>query len=164
MCMRHTCSALAVATTLAVLAGCASGPPPAPTNAELRARARYFTYEGPPISQFTWLGHFYTWEPLGQDQLVVFTTPWDAYFLKVWSNCDLRFALNHRGDEDIGVTSTSGTVSSGLDSIIENSPAVGHQRCPITEIRKIDYRRMMADQRAQAQANKAAQPKNAAKP
>lgn len=159
--MRYPVLALVSASALAVLAACASGTLLRQSNQALQAR--YARYEGPPINQFTWLGHFYSWEPLGRDQLVVFTTPSDAYFLKVWPNCDLNFAMNGRGGEDIGVTSTSGTVSAGLDSVIENSSAVGHQRCPISEIRKIDYARMRADQRAQAQAKNAAQPSSSSR-
>ncbi len=44
----------------------------------------------------------------------------------------------------IGISSTTGTVYSRLDSVI-----AGHWRCPIAEIRKIDYQRMKADRRAQ---------------
>jgi Family of unknown function (DUF6491) len=152
--MRHSHFMLAMASTLAVLTGCASGA--ALHQSDAQRAASYAPYEGPPISQFTWLGHFYSWEPLGRDQLVVFTTPSDAYYLKVWPDCDLRFVWNRNGGQGIRVTSTSGTVSSGVDSIIENAADTGHMRCPISEIRKIDYRRMRMDQRAQAQANAAA--------
>jgi hypothetical protein len=42
----------------------------------------------------------------------------------------------------IGVSNTSGTVDRGLDSVL-----VDRQRCQITEIRPVDYRRMSADRR-----------------
>lgn len=158
--LRHSIP-FAFAATCSLVVGCVGGPSLHQSNEQ--RQARYAPYEGPPINQFTWLGHFYSWEPLGRDQLVVFTTPNDAYYLKVWPNCDLNFAMNGRGDEDIGVTSTSGTVSAGLDSVIENSSAVGHVQCPISEIRRIDYARMMADHRAQAQAAKAAQSNSTSK-
>jgi hypothetical protein len=144
---------LALALLPGLLAGCAA--PASLQHSDQELRARYAPYLGPPIGQFTWLGHFWSWEALGKDELVVFTTPNDAYFLKVWPNCDLRFAMNRRADEVIGVTSTSGVVSSGLDAVIEDSAVVGHMRCPISEIRKVDYRRMEADRRAQAQQAKA---------
>jgi phospholipid/cholesterol/gamma-HCH transport system substrate-binding protein len=89
---------------------------------------------------------------LESSQQVVKTTPSDAYLLKVWRPCDLRFAFDGRGEETIGVSSTGGTVSAGLDSVIERSPAVGRVVCPISEIRKVDYRRMLADERRQARA------------
>ena len=142
------------AVPILALAGCAShGPagPPAPTGtpAQQQALARYIAYAGPPIQQFTWLGHFYSWEDLGRDQLVVFTTPSDAYLLKVWPACDLRFDFDL-----IGISSTASTVSAHTDEITVHGPTAGPRHCPIDEIRKIDYRRMRADQRAQAQQAK----------
>ena len=142
---------LAVSAALVLLASCASST----HQSDQERRAHYAAYAGPPIKQFTWLGHFDSWEPLGQTDLVVFTTPSDAYLLKVWPPCDLRFAFNGRGSEIIGVTSAGGTVSAGLDSVIERSSAVGgHTVCTISEIRKVDYRRMLADKRRQDQAKK----------
>lgn len=149
--MRQAPLMFPLALALAALTGCASTA--AVHQSDAQRAASYARYEGPPISEFTWLGHFYSWEVLGRDQLVVFTTPSDAYYLKVWSSCDLRFVMNRQGGQAIGITSTGGTVSSGLDSIIENSPSTGHMHCPISEIRRIDYRRMMADRRAQARAH-----------
>ena len=146
--MRDKLAKVAVAVGFVLLAGCASST----HQSDEERRAQYAAYAGPPIQQFTWLGHFDSWEPLGQNDLVVFTTPSDAYLLKVWPPCDLRFAFDGRGGETIGVTSTGGTVSARLDSVIEHSPAVGRAVCPISEIRKVDYRRMLADERRQAKA------------
>lgn len=143
------------AAILFALAACATTTPgrtPAPTGtpAQQRALARYLTYAGPPIPYFTWLGHFWSWEPLGKDTLVVFTVPDEAYLLKVWPPCDLRFVI-----DGIGITSTARTIYARTDSITVNSAGTGpgRWRCPIDEIRKIDYPRMKADQRAQAQQN-----------
>jgi hypothetical protein len=154
-CVRQRLAALASAAALALLSGGATGsaagnPPGAPTGtpAQQQALARYSAYAGPPIDQFTWLGRFYGWEALGKDQLVVFTTPNDAYLLKVWATCDLRFIINL-----VGLSSTAGTVSAHGDFVTVNSPATGHMRCPIEEIRKIDYRRMQAELRQQARHN-----------
>jgi len=128
-----------------LLAACANGMPQHQSDQQLRAR--YQAYAGAPIPQFTWFGHFYSWEELGRDELVVFTTPSDAYLLKVWPQCDLRFDFNL-----IGISSTGPTVSSHLDSVTVHSPTTGPMRCPIDEIRRVDYQRMRADLRAQAQA------------
>jgi hypothetical protein len=147
--MAYNLEKLAVAVGFVLLTSCASST----HQSDQERRAQYAAYAGPPIQQFAWLGHFDSWEPLGQTDLVVFTTPGDAYLLKVWPPCDLRFTFNGRGGETIGVTSTGGTVNAGLDSIIERSPAVGGRTvCPISEIRKVDYRRMLADERRQAKA------------
>ena len=100
-------------------------------------RDRYVSYAGAPIEQFTYLGRFDSWNALSRSELVVFTTINDAYLLKVWQPCiGLPFATR------IGVTSTSGTVNRGLDSVL-----VDGQRCPIEEIRPVDYRRMLAERR-----------------
>ncbi|HXY97276.1 MAG TPA: DUF6491 family protein [Steroidobacteraceae bacterium] len=157
----------AMAAIVALQGGCATGTspgnPPAPTGtpAQQQALARYLAYAGPPIPDFTWLGHFYSWEGLGKDTLVVFTVPDEAYLLKVWPPCDLRFVINA-----IGITSTAHTVYAHADSLTINSSGTGpgRWRCPIDEIRKIDYRRMRADQRAQAQQSKAAAEDPAAPP
>ena len=141
---------LAVAVGFVLLFGCASST----HQSDEERRAQYATYAGPPIDRFTWLGHFDGWEALGATDLVVFTTPSDAYLLKVWPPCDLRFASNGRGVETIGVTSAGGTVTARLDSIIEHSAAVGRAVCPISEIRKVDYHRMLADERRQSQVKK----------
>jgi uncharacterized protein DUF6491 len=148
--MRDSLTRLATTVGFVLLASCASST----HQSNQERRAQYAAYAGPPIQQFTWFGHFDGWEPLGQTDLVVFTTPSDAYLLNVWPPCDLRFAFNGRGGETIGVTSTSGTVSAGLDSVIERSPDVGRTVCPINEIRKVDYRRMLANERRQHQAKK----------
>jgi nucleoid-associated protein YgaU len=137
--------AIALAGLLALTA-CATTP-----DNQQQALQAYRSYAGPPIRSFTWLGHFDSWQALGKDHLVVFTTPWDAYLLTIWSPCDLRFVINR-----IGISSTSGTVYSGLDSIIVNGPNTGRWTCPISEIRKVDYQRMRADQKAQAAAARAA--------
>ena len=148
--MRDKLLRLAAAVGVVLLYSCAS----TTHQSDQARRAQFAAYAGPPIQQFTWLGHFDSWEPLGRTDLVVFTTPSDAYLLKVWPPCDLRFAFNGRGNETIGVTSTGGTVSAGLDSVIERSPAIGRTVCPISEIRRVDYRRMLADERRQHQAKK----------
>ena len=175
--MRHrliTFAALAAAAGL--LGGCATGTPTGAaatsgratdasagsgTPAQQQALARYTAYAGAPLPYFTWLGQFYSWEPLSKNQLVVFTTPGDAYLLTVWPPCDLRFVVNA-----IGITSTARTVYARTDSITTNSAGTGpgQWRCPIDEIRKVDYARMRADMHAQAQQKPAAQPNPAAQP
>ena len=110
----------------------ASAPPP---SAQQRALEQYRNYAGPPIPYFVWLGRLYSWEPLGKDRLVVFTTTNEAYLLTVWPPCDFRF-----GGIGVGLTSRTNTVYARTDSVI-----TGRMRCPIDEIRKIDYPRMQSD-------------------
>jgi hypothetical protein len=144
--LRHTLIVMAAAAAL--LGGCSTNKPPggaaaAPTTQE-RALARYEAYAGPPLESFNWLGHFDSWEALGKDRLVVYTTPRDAYLLKIAPPCDLRFVLYK-----VGITSTHATVYKGLDSIVvDNALAGGPWQCPIEEIRPVDVHRMKADMRS----------------
>jgi Family of unknown function (DUF6491) len=111
-------------------------------------RARYEAYAGPPIEQFTYLGRYDSWQPIGTNQVVVWTTPFQAYLIKVAPPCDNLQFVNR-----IGLTSTSNTVSARFDFV-----KVGRQwRCPIQEIRQVDYQRMRQDIRKEAEAAKATQ-------
>lgn len=121
----------AAAAVLAAFAACGGIPR---HDSDQLVRDRFSAYAGPPIDQFTWLGRFDSWQALGRSELVVFTTPWDAYLLKIWLPCDPRFA------NIISLTSSGGAVHAHLDAV-----RIGDQRCPIDEIRRIDYRRMQAD-------------------
>lgn len=142
--MRRTLPAFLTSLAVATLAACQSGIPRHETQAELRER--YVSYAGPPLDRMTWLGRFDSWESLGDNRLVVYTTPRDAYLLTVTPPCnDLPFV------QTIGLTATSGTVYPRLDSV-----KVKGWRCPIAEIRRIDYARMRADLRAEAAKSKAA--------
>jgi hypothetical protein len=142
--MRSAHPALLALLGIAMLAGCQSGIPRHESQSELRER--YVSYAGAPLDRMTWLGHFYSWESLGDNHLVVYTTPSDAYLLTVTPPCtDLNFV------QSIGLTSTAGTVYPRLDSV-----KVKGWRCPIAEIRRIDYARMRADLRAEADKAKTA--------
>lgn len=100
-------------------------------------RAQYESHAGAPVDSFTWLGRFDSWQPIGTNEVVVWTTPNQAYLIKVAPPCDnLEFA-NH-----IGLTSTASTVSARFDFV-----TVHHWRCPIQEIRPVDYQRMRQDMR-----------------
>jgi Family of unknown function (DUF6491) len=111
-------------------------------------RARYEAYAGPPIEQFTYLGRYDSWQSIGTNQVVVWTTPFQAYLIRVAPPCEnLQFANR------IGLTSTGNTVSARFDFV-----KVGRQwRCPIQEIRPVDYQRMRQDMRKEAEDAKAAQ-------
>ena len=121
---------------LAVVGACSSVPY---EQRQQQNRERFMAYAGAPVEQFTWLGRFDSWQSLSRSELVVFTTPWDAYYLKIWLPCDTRFANR------IGLSSTARTVYARTDSVI-----IGRDRCPIEEIRPIDYKRMRADLRRDA--------------
>jgi hypothetical protein len=109
-------------------------------------RARYEAYAGAPVDSFTWLGRYDSWQPIGTNEVVVWTTPNQAYLIKVAPPCDNLEFTDH-----IALTSTASTVSARFDFV-----KVHHWRCPIQEIRPVDYLRMRQDMRkesAAAQAN-----------
>ncbi|HEY4365797.1 MAG TPA: DUF6491 family protein [Steroidobacteraceae bacterium] len=123
----------------AFITACSSGSPRRTSDAE--ELQRYSQYAGEPISSFSLLGGLYNWSSLGKDKVAVWTTSSQAYLLTVQLPCnELPFA------QRIGVTSAGSTVSKGLDFV-----KVGHQKCPIAEIRPIDYRRMQQDAKQQKQ-------------
>jgi hypothetical protein len=142
--MQHQYLGLAgVASALALLAACEGGIPLRASQQE--ERDRFMAYSGEPIDEFTWLGRYDSWQPVGRNEVVVFTGVSDAYLIKVGAPCDnLQFAKR------IGLSSIAGAVHARFDSVI-----VAQWRCPIDEIRRVDYRRMRADLRAEAQSRKA---------
>jgi hypothetical protein len=123
------------ATAAAATAGADSTGKPATTQE--RALERYSSYAGPPVQSFTWLGHFDSWEPLGQDHLLVYTRANEAYLLKVSGGCDLRSGIN-----TVGITSSNSAVYAGLDSIVVKNSLQGSWQCRIDEIRPVDVHRM----------------------
>ena len=126
--------------TLAGLSACASDVArrPAPPS-------RYAPYVGPVVDQFHYF-RFDSWEVVSRTELVIWTGLQDAYLIKVWETCqDLEFVSR------IGVQGSFNSVSH-FDSI-----RVGRDRCPISEIRRIDVKQMKADEaRARAQAKEKA--------
>ena len=134
----------AVAATVGLLAACVGT---IPLHERQQAeRDRFNAYAGDPIEEFTWLGRFDSWQPLGRYELAVFTGPSDAYLIKVSPPCDDLQFVNR-----IGLTSTGSTVHTRFDAV-----RTGNWRCPIEEIRRVDYRRLKADLRLEAQARKEA--------
>jgi hypothetical protein len=101
--------------------------------------ARYMDNAGEPIEHFSYLGRFDGWRALGRDKLVVWTGINDAYLLTVQTPCtNLPFA------NAVGLTTTTGTVSRGFDSV-----KVGRgEECRINEIRKVDYKKVREIERA----------------
>jgi hypothetical protein len=155
--MKHKLPAMvALPAVLLLLGACASkseSPAGSGTAAQQQALARYTQYAGPQLPYFTWLGRFWSWEPLSKDQLVVWTTANEAYLLKVWPPCDLRFA-----GIGIGISSTASSVYARMDSIVLRSGAAGPMSCPIDSIRKIDVPRMRAEQHTPPPAAKPTEP------
>ena len=102
---------------------------------------RYRQYAGEPVSSISYLGRYDSWRALGRDNLVVWTGINDAYLLTVSGVCnDLPFVNR------IAIKSRGPTLDRG-DSVIVGR----NQRCLITQIRPVDYRKMKQDARAKAE-------------
>lgn len=119
-------SRLTLAASLLAMAGCASTGG-GPSEREAAQLERYRSFAGAPVKDF----HFWQldrWEVLGDLELVVWTTPREAYLLQLQRPCTgLDFA------NTIGLTSTQQRVYSRFDSVLFDN-----QRCRIGEIRKVD--------------------------
>jgi hypothetical protein len=114
-------------------------------------RSRYEAYAGAPIEKFTYLGRYDSWQSIGTNEIVVWTTINQAYMITVAPPCDNLEFVNR-----IGLTATANTVSARFDFV----KVGGHWRCPIQQIRPVDYLRMRQDMRKEAEEAKAAQSAN----
>jgi hypothetical protein len=142
--MKRLLSALA-ASLLA--AACVAQRPNGPALNE------YLPYAGPPIDSFHFW-HLYSWETVGPYQVVLWATPWEAYFVTVASPC-INLEWAHR----IGVTSTANTVNHFEAIVLPH-----FERCPILEIRALDMKRLKAARAAQSAARKGMAPAPAPAP
>jgi len=129
---------------LAVLTACSGIPL---KQRQVTQRVRYESYASAPVQQFTWLGRYDSWQPIGTNELVVWTTPAQAYLIKVAPPCESLEFTNR-----IGLTSTGNTVSARFDFVTVGG---NRWRCPIQEIRPIDYPRMRQDMRDSSSDNPA---------
>ena len=99
----------------------------------------YLPFAGPPVKEF----HFwdlYSWEAVGPAQLVLWATPWEAYFVTVGAPC-----INLEWTNHLGVTSTAGTVSHFEFVLVGH-----HERCQIIEIRPIDTKQLKVARKRRA--------------
>lgn len=128
---------------LALLSACSGIPL---NTRETKQAALYQQYAGQPVDGFTYLGRYDSWTSIGQYQLVVWTTPNDAYLITVRPPCtELPFA------QHIGLTQTAHTVTQKFDFVL-----VGRDRCWIQSIQPVNYLQMKRDMRQKSADAKAA--------
>jgi len=114
-----------------LLAGCES----APYAQRLQQRQQaYNAAAGAPVRSFRLImgAQIYSWEPLSDAQLVVYTLPKRAYLLDVWPCNNLTFT------NVIGLTSFASEVQTGFDKVLTGRPYIP---CVIKQIRPIDLAR-----------------------
>lgn len=122
---------LIVPALLSMLAACASVPD---AGQRSEREAAYLAVAGAPVGHFTF-SSLYSWEPLGETRLVVYTRPTQAWLLDLFGCHDLLYA------NSIGVTSNMNQVSARFDKVL--TPR-GFVPCTISQIRPLDVKRMKA--------------------
>ncbi|MBD8900486.1 DUF6491 family protein [Rhodanobacter sp. DHG33] len=130
---KATWAVVALATAL----GACSSVPYAQRQAQ--RQAAYAAAAGAPVRSFNFY-NLYSWEPLGNSQLVVYTQANRAWLLDVGNCPNLGFA------NTIGLTAFTGEVSVNFDKVITGR---GFPPCFITKIRPVDVARLKLEQEAQ---------------
>ena len=93
----------------------------------------YSAHAGPPVDSFRLLGRLTKWEALGNEALVVWTRPNEAWLLEPYGPCDgLDFS------SAISLTDHAGRVEAGLDYVLVSHPSPVHLPCGIRSIRPLD--------------------------
>ncbi|MEO6925291.1 MAG: DUF6491 family protein [Rhodanobacter sp.] len=144
-------SALLITVALAAaLTACSSVPY---AQRQQQRQAAYAAAAGAPVKSF----HFFSlwsWEPLSDSELVVYTEPQRAWLLGLDGHCqNLEFT------QAIGLTSSTGEVSTRFDKVLTGRNYIP---CTIMQIRPVDVKRLRIEQEAQRKVN--AQPRAPANP
>jgi hypothetical protein len=132
-----------VATVLItiLLAACSSVPY---AQREQQRQQAYTAAAGAPIRSFRFMSRIWSWEPLSDSQLVIYTVPNTAYLLDVWSCPNLPWT------QAIGLTSTFREVQVNFDKVLTGRPYVP---CVITKIRPINLAQLKVEQQAQREVD-----------
>ncbi|MEO6925341.1 MAG: DUF6491 family protein [Rhodanobacter sp.] len=144
-------STLLITAILAgALAACSSVPY---AQRQQQRQAAYVAAAGTPVQSF----HFFSlwsWEPLSDSELVVYTQPNRAWLLGLDGHCqNLEFT------QAIGLTSSVGEVSARFDKVLTGRQ---YSPCRIMQIRPVDVKRLRIEQEAQRKID--AQPRAPASP
>jgi len=126
---------------LAAVLGACSSVPYAQRLAQ--RQAAYAAAAGAPVRSFHFFS-LYSWEPLGDNQVAVYTQINRAWLLDVGPCQNLEFT------NAIGLTSFSGEVSANFDKVLVGR---GYPPCFISKIRPIDVAKLKLEQQAQRKIN-----------
>jgi hypothetical protein len=139
----------AVVALAAALGACSSVPY---AQRLAQRQAAYASAAGAPVRSFRFY-NLYSWEPLGDSQLAVYTRPNHAWLLDVGSCPNLEFA------NTIGLTSFAGSVSVNFDKVLTGR---GYPPCFVAKIRPVDVAALKLER--QAQRKIASEPREPAAP
>lgn len=128
--------------TCCVLAGLLAACSSMPSAQDMQQRqAAYAAAAGAPVRSFRLVlgDSVYSWEPLSDTQLVIYTRPTRAFLLDTWPCSGLTVT------NGIGFTSFAGEVSTGFDKILTTR---GYPPCAIKQIRPLDLARFKLEKEA----------------
>ncbi len=140
---------LSTMAALSMLAACSS----VPYAERISARqAAYAAAAGTPVRSFRFF-ELYSWEPLGNSQLAVYTRPSEAYLITVMGPCpDLEFT------NTIGLTSNLREVQVRFDKVLTGRRDFP---CTIGEIRPVDLAKLKSVEHEQRKIQAADRPADA---
>ena len=118
-----------------VLAGLLTACTSMPSAQDMQQRQiAYAAAAGAPVRSLRLMpaDSVYSWEPLSDTQLVIYTRPARAFLLDTWPCSGLTVT------NSIGFTSFAGEVSTGFDKILTTR---GYPPCAIKQIRPLDLAR-----------------------
>ena len=144
--MAHLPRTLLPLALAALVTACATGP----SRSDAENHALYAAHAGAPVNQFRYFGSLNSWQDLGDDALVVWTRPSEAWLLELSGPCpDLEYA------HSISVSHTFNTVSARLDSVTVHGAGMMQIPCRIERIRPIDVTALRAAEREAREAPQA---------
>ncbi|GAB2536529.1 DUF6491 family protein [Rhodanobacter koreensis] len=130
-----------------VLAGLLTACSSMPSAQDMQQRqAAYVAAADAPVRSFRLVpgDSVYSWEPLGDTQLVVYVRPTRAFLLDTWPCSGLTVT------NGIGFTSFADEVSAGFDKILTTR---GYPPCAIKQIRPLDLARFKLEKEARRHAD-----------
>lgn len=134
-----SCVRVLMVLVLAVLLAACSSVPYA--QRQQRRQAAYLAAAGAPVRSFRFFSPIWSWEPLSDTQLVVYTRPHKAWLLDLSGACqNLEFT------SAIGLTSNLDEVSVNFDKVLVGR---GYVPCTIKRIRPVDVARLKIEQAKQ---------------
>lgn len=125
---------------VAALSACSSVPY---AQRMAQRQAAYAAAAGAPVRSFHFF-NLYSWEPLGDDQVAIYTQVSRAWLLDVGPCQNLQFT------NAVGLTSFAGDVSVNFDKVLVGR---GYPPCFISKIRPVDVAKLKLEQQAQRKIN-----------
>jgi hypothetical protein len=137
------------ATLVGALVACAGTP--TYTQRMQQRQATYAAAAGAPVRSFQFFT-LYSWEPLSDTELAVYTSPNKAWLLDVQDNCQYLSFTNA-----IGLTSSTSQVSVHFDKVLTGRAYIP---CMIMQIRPVDLARLKVEQQAQRKIDQEPRPQD----